>query len=67
MIVLNWKRVDFNLMYGRIFLMMRLVRHWNRLPRDDVDALSLEVFKAGSGGALSSLMLLKDVPTMGLD
>lgn len=47
--------------------MMSLVRHWNRLPRDDVDALSLEVFKAGSGGALSSLMLLKDVPAMGLD
>ena len=31
------------------------VRCWNRLPGEAVDALSLEVFKAGLDGALGSL------------
>ena len=35
---------------------MRVVRHWNRLPREAVDAPSLEVFKAGLDGALSNLV-----------
>ena len=34
----------------------RVVRHWNRLPREVVDAPSLEVFKARLGGALSNLV-----------
>ncbi|KFR05341.1 hypothetical protein Y956_13243, partial [Nipponia nippon] len=38
------------------FFTMRVVRHWNRLPRETVDAPSLEVFKAGSDGALSNLV-----------
>ncbi|KFW02241.1 hypothetical protein N326_06953, partial [Eurypyga helias] len=33
-----------------------LVRHWNRLPREAVDAPSLEVFKARLHEALSNLV-----------
>jgi len=33
-----------------------MVRHWNRLPRDVVDAPSLETFKAGLGQALGNLI-----------
>ena len=33
-----------------------VVRHWNRSPREVVDALSLEVFKARLDGALSNLV-----------
>ena len=35
---------------------MRVVRHWPRLPREAVDAASLEVFKARLGGDLSNLI-----------
>ena len=38
------------------FFAMRAVRFWHRLPREAVDALSLEVFKARLDGALSSLV-----------
>ncbi|KFR13567.1 hypothetical protein N306_02312, partial [Opisthocomus hoazin] len=37
------------------FFTMRVVRHWHRLPREAVDAPSLEVFKARLDGALSNL------------
>ena len=33
-----------------------MVRHWHRLPREDVDAPSLEAFKARLDGALGSLI-----------
>ena len=36
------------------FLTMRTVRHWHRLPREDVDTPSVEVFKARLDGALSN-------------
>ncbi|KFV06855.1 hypothetical protein N339_02408, partial [Pterocles gutturalis] len=37
------------------FFNVRVVRHWNRLPREAVDAPSLEMFKARLDGALSNL------------
>ena len=36
--------------------LVRVVRHGNRLPREAVDAPSLEVFKARLDGAVSSLV-----------
>ncbi|KFM13089.1 hypothetical protein AS27_01079, partial [Aptenodytes forsteri] len=38
------------------FFILRVVKHWNRLPREVVDAPSLETFKARLDGALSSLI-----------
>ena len=38
------------------FFTERVERCWSRLPRDVVDALSLEVFKARLDGALGSLV-----------
>ncbi|KFM07404.1 hypothetical protein AS27_06295, partial [Aptenodytes forsteri] len=40
----------------RKFFTTRVVRHWNRLPREVVDAPSLEVFKARLDGAFSNLV-----------
>ncbi|KFU96119.1 hypothetical protein M959_09168, partial [Chaetura pelagica] len=38
------------------FFTLRVVRHWNRLPRDVVDAPSLEVFKDRLDGAFRNLV-----------
>ncbi|KFQ40114.1 hypothetical protein N332_06116, partial [Mesitornis unicolor] len=46
----------FRLDIRKKFFTMRVVRHWHRLPREAVDAPSLEVFKARLEGALSSLV-----------
>ena len=53
----------FKLKEGRIrldlrkkFIMMRVMKHWPRLPRRVVDAPSLETFKARLDGALSNLV-----------
>ena len=35
------------------FFTIRAVRYWHRLPRDVVDAPSLETFKVRQDGALS--------------
>ena len=39
--------------------MMKVARHWNRLPREVVDAPPLETFKIRVDGALSNLIELK--------
>jgi len=41
---------------GKKCFTVRVVRHWNRLPRDVVDVLSLETFKARLDQALDNLM-----------
>ncbi|KFW68582.1 hypothetical protein AS28_06133, partial [Pygoscelis adeliae] len=50
------KEGRFRLNIRKKFFTMRVVRHWNKLPREVVDAPSLEVFKARLDGALSSLV-----------
>jgi len=46
----------FSLEFRKKFLTVRVVRHWNRLPSEVVDAPSLEVFKARLDGALTNLV-----------
>ncbi|KFW63463.1 hypothetical protein AS28_14320, partial [Pygoscelis adeliae] len=50
------KEGTFRLDIRKKFFTMGVVRHWNRLPREVVDAPSLEVFKAKLDGALSNLV-----------
>ncbi|KFR09070.1 hypothetical protein N306_11591, partial [Opisthocomus hoazin] len=50
------KEGRFRLDIRKKFFTMRVVRHWNRLPREAVDAPSLEVFKARLDGALTNLV-----------
>ena len=38
------------------FFIVRVMREWQRLPREAVDALSLEVFKVRQTEALSNLV-----------
>ena len=40
----------------KMFFTKGIVQQWNRLPREAVDAPSLEVFKARLDGALSNLV-----------
>ena len=46
----------FRLDIRRKFLTQRVVIHWDRLPREVVDAPSLEAFKARLDVALGSLV-----------
>ncbi|KFR13573.1 hypothetical protein N306_02322, partial [Opisthocomus hoazin] len=46
----------FSLDIKKKFFTLRVVRHWDRLPREVVDASSLEMFKARLDGALSNLV-----------
>ncbi|KFR11053.1 hypothetical protein N306_07411, partial [Opisthocomus hoazin] len=52
----NLKVGRFRLDIRKKFFTMRVVRHWNRLPREAVDAPSLEVFKARLDGAPRNLV-----------
>jgi len=58
------------------FFMVRLMEHWNRLPREAVESLSLEIFKAyldtycatfcresASAGGVGLSDLLRTIPT----
>jgi len=38
------------------FFMMKVVRHWNGLPREIVDVPSLEALRVRLDGALSNLV-----------
>jgi len=46
----------FRLDVRKKFFAMRVVKHWNRIPREVVDTSSLETFKARSDSALSNLI-----------
>ncbi|KGL89754.1 hypothetical protein N301_10289, partial [Charadrius vociferus] len=46
----------FRLNIRKKFLTLRAVMHWNRLPREAVEAPSLEVFKARLDVALGNLV-----------
>ena len=49
----------FRLDIRKKFFTMRVVKHWHRLPREVVNAPSLETFRVRLDGALSNLIELK--------
>ena len=51
---LRWQR--FRLVIRRKFFTQRVVTHWNRMPKEAVEAPSLEAFKARLDVALGSLV-----------
>jgi len=53
---LKMRQGMFALDVRRKFFTQRVVTHWNRLPKEAVDAPSLEAFKARLDVALSSLI-----------
>ncbi|KFR14246.1 hypothetical protein N306_11784, partial [Opisthocomus hoazin] len=46
----------FRLDIRKKFFTMRVVKHWHGLPREAVEAPSLETFKARLNGALGNLV-----------
>ncbi|KFV53806.1 hypothetical protein N341_12704, partial [Tyto alba] len=50
------KEGRFRLDIRKKFFTVRVVRHWNRLPREVVATPSLKVFKTRLDGTLSNLM-----------
>ena len=53
---MKWKEGRFRLAIREKFFTESVLRCWNRLPRELVDAPSLGVFRAGLDGALGSLV-----------
>jgi len=53
------KESRFRLDLRKKFFTVRVVRHWNRLSREFVDAPYLQAFKARLGGVLSNLVYWK--------
>ena len=63
----KFKEDRFRLDVRKKFFTMRVVRHWNKLPREVVDAPSLETFKVRLDRALSNLVSWKmSLPTAGV-
>ncbi|KFP97053.1 hypothetical protein N329_03410, partial [Haliaeetus albicilla] len=50
------KEGRFRLDMTKKFFTMRVVKHWNWLPREVVDAPSMETFKVRLDGALSNVI-----------
>ncbi|KFQ58201.1 hypothetical protein N334_10653, partial [Pelecanus crispus] len=50
------KKNRFRLSIRKKFFTMRVVKHWNRFPREVVEAPSPATFKVGLNGALSTLI-----------
>ncbi|KFQ35607.1 hypothetical protein N331_01980, partial [Merops nubicus] len=46
----------FRLDIKKKFFTMKVVKHWNRLPREAIEAPSLETFKVKLDRALSNLL-----------
>ena len=53
---LDWRKDRFRLDIRKKLFTVSVVRHWNRLPSEVVDAPSLEAVKARLHGALSNLV-----------
>jgi len=53
---LKLREGGFKLDKRKKFFTMRVVKHWNRLPREVVEAPSLETFKTRLDSALSNLI-----------